>query len=171
MEVADLTFRGPGWHVCARCHRNKKNLNLHATLRSGSELVSSSQIHLAGYWQVILPLIALACRPRARAIRACAVGIARRGAQIRRPLVGARTLQSRWALVLSPPTCQMDADVRVTVRHSSGLSAVPSAAQRPCVSKPDGPPAVREPARTGRMQTRRDSFGRAWVRLSDSCEH
>ena len=58
--------------MCARCHRNKKNL--HATLRSGSELVS-------------LPdriLLLIACRPRARVIRACAVGIARRGAQIGR---------------------------------------------------------------------------------------
>ncbi len=36
----------------------------------------------------------------------------------------------------------MDADV--AARHSSGLSAVPSAAQ-PCVSKRDGPPALREP--------------------------
>jgi hypothetical protein len=70
VEVAVLTFRG--WHVCARCHRNKKNL--HAILRSGSELVS-------------LPdriLLLIACRPRARVIRACAVGIARRGAQIGR---------------------------------------------------------------------------------------
>ena len=67
---AVLTFRG--WHVCARCHRNKKNL--HATLRSGSELAS-------------LPdriLLLIACRPRARVIRACAVGVARRGAQIGR---------------------------------------------------------------------------------------
>ena len=44
-------------------------------------------------------------------------------------------------------------------RHSSGLSAFPSAAQ-PCVSQRDGPPAVREPRRG---QARRDSFGRAWV--------
>ena len=51
----------------------------------------------------------------------------------------------------------MNADV--TASHSSGLSAVPSATQ-PCVSKRDGPPAVREPRR---MQTRRDSFGRAWI--------
>ena len=49
----------------------------------------------------------------------------------------------------------MDADV--AARHSSGLSAVPSAAQ-PCVSKRDEPPAVREPRR---MQTRLDSFEHA----------
>ncbi len=70
VEVAVLTFRA--WHVCARCHRNKKNL--HAILRSGSELVSLSD-HLR---------LLVACRPRARVIRACAVGIARRGAQIGR---------------------------------------------------------------------------------------
>ena len=51
----------------------------------------------------------------------------------------------------------MNADV--TARHSSGLSAVPSAAQ-PCVSKRDGPPAVREPRR---MQARRDIDERAWM--------
>ena len=70
VEVAVLTFRG--WHVCARCHRNKKNL--HAILRSGSELVSLSD----------RILLLIACRPRARVIRACAVGVARRGAQIGR---------------------------------------------------------------------------------------
>ncbi len=72
VEDAVLTFRG--WHVCARCHRNKKNLN--AILRSGSELVSLSDRML------LFKLIA--CRPRARVIRACAVGVARRGAQIGR---------------------------------------------------------------------------------------
>ena len=45
----------------------------------------------------------------------------------------------------------------VAARHSCGLSAVPLAAQ-PCVSKRDGPPAVREPRR---IQTRLDSFERA----------
>ena len=68
VEVALLTFRV--WHACARCHRNKKNL--HAMLRSSSELVSLSD-HLR---------LLVACRPRARVIRACAVSIARRGAQI-----------------------------------------------------------------------------------------
>jgi hypothetical protein len=34
-EVAVPKFRV--WHVCARCHRNKKNLR--AILRSGSELI------------------------------------------------------------------------------------------------------------------------------------
>ena len=69
-EVAVLKFRG--WHVCARCHRNKKSLR--ATLRSGSELVPlADQI-----------LLLVACMPRVRVKRACAVGIARRGAQIGR---------------------------------------------------------------------------------------
>ena len=67
-EVAVLTFRA--WHVCARCHRNKKNL--HAIFCSGSELVS-----LSGHLRLLV-----ACRPRARVRRACAVSIARRGAQI-----------------------------------------------------------------------------------------
>ncbi len=70
MEVAVLTFRV--WHVCARCHRNKKSL--HAILRARSELISLSD----------RILLLVACRPRARVIRACAVGIARRGAQIGR---------------------------------------------------------------------------------------
>jgi hypothetical protein len=51
----------------------------------------------------------------------------------------------------------MDADV--AARRTSGPSAVPSAAQ-PCFAKRDGPPAVREPRK---MQTRRDSFGRALI--------
>ena len=66
VEVAVLTFRV--WHVCARCHRNQKSL--HAILRSRSELISDRI------------LLLVACRPRARVVRACAVGIARRGAQI-----------------------------------------------------------------------------------------
>ena len=69
-EVAVLKFRG--WRVCARCHRNKHNLR--AVRRSGSELVSLSD----------RILLLVACRPRARVKRACAVGIARRGAQIGR---------------------------------------------------------------------------------------
>ncbi len=67
VEVAVLTFRA--WHVCARCHRKKKNLC--ETLRSGSELLSLSD----------RILLLVACRPRARVKRACAVGMARRGAQ------------------------------------------------------------------------------------------
>ena len=68
VEVVVPTFRA--WHVCAQCHRNKKNL--HAIFCSGSELVSLSD-HLR---------LLVACRPRACVIRTCAVGIARRGAQI-----------------------------------------------------------------------------------------
>ena len=76
VEVAVLTFRG--WHVCARCHRNKKNLHAVPSLRSGSELVSLPD-------RILLQILLLiACRPRARVIRARAVGIARRGAQIGR---------------------------------------------------------------------------------------
>ena len=67
-EVAVLKFRG--WHVCARCHRYKKNLR--AILRSDSELISLSD----------RILLLVACRPRVRVTRACAVGMARRGAQI-----------------------------------------------------------------------------------------
>ena len=67
VEVVVLTFRA--WHVCARCHRKKKNQR--ETLRSGSELLSLSH----------RILLLVACRPRARVKRACAVGIARRGAQ------------------------------------------------------------------------------------------
>ena len=55
--------------MCARCHREKKNLR--ATLRSGSELISLSD----------RILLLVACRPRVRVKRACAVGMARRGAQ------------------------------------------------------------------------------------------
>ena len=73
-EVAVLEFqvRARGWHVCARCHREKKNPC--ATLRSGSELVSLSD----------RILLLAACRPRVRVKRACAVGMVRRGAQIGR---------------------------------------------------------------------------------------
>ncbi len=69
-EVAVLKFRG--WHVCARCHRHKKNLR--AILRSDSELMSLSD----------RILLLVACRPGVRVKRACAVGMARRGAQIGR---------------------------------------------------------------------------------------
>ena len=55
--------------MCARCHREKKNMR--ATLRSGSELISLSD----------RILLLVACRPRVRVKRACAVGMARRGAQ------------------------------------------------------------------------------------------
>ena len=58
--------------MCARCHRNKKNLQ--AILRSGSENVSLSD----------RMLLLAACRPRVRVKRACAVGMVRRGAQIGR---------------------------------------------------------------------------------------
>jgi hypothetical protein len=71
------------WHVCVRCHRNKREL------RSGSELVS-------------LPdriLLMVACRLCARVIHACDVGIARRGAQIGR--LG-EPCKAGWALVLAP---------------------------------------------------------------------
>jgi hypothetical protein len=47
-----MTFRL--WHVCARCHRNKRML--HAILRSDSKLVSLSD----------RILLLVACRPRAR---------------------------------------------------------------------------------------------------------
>ena len=59
------------------------------------------------------------------------------------------TLQSRASVSAHS---HMNADV--AARHSSGLSAILSAAQ-PCVSKWDEPPAVREPRR---MRTRLDIF-------------
>ena len=58
--------------MCARCHREKKNLR--AILRSDGELISLP----------IRILLLVACRPRVRVKRACAVGMARRGAQIGR---------------------------------------------------------------------------------------
>ena len=69
-EVAVLKFRV--WRVCARCHRNKKNVC--TILRSGSELI----------WFSVRILLLVACRPRVRVIRACAVGTASRGARIGR---------------------------------------------------------------------------------------
>jgi hypothetical protein len=93
--VAVSTFRG--WYVRARCHRHKKNLR--ETPRSGSELVSlalSDRI-----------LLLIACRPRARVKRACAVGVARPGARIGRPVLSRGILQSWWALVLTPTWTQM----------------------------------------------------------------
>jgi hypothetical protein len=50
VEAAVLTFRG--WHVCARCHRNKKNLHAFFFC-SGSELVSLCD----------RKLLLVACRP------------------------------------------------------------------------------------------------------------
>ena len=117
------------WNMCARCHGNKKNLR--SILPSGSELVS-----LSGRM-----LLLVACRPRARVIRACAVGIARRGAQIGR-LGAPCKAGGRWCSLTHGLICRRTPQFRA--------SAVPSDAQ-PCVSKRDGPPAVREPRR---IQTR-----------------
>ena len=64
-----LSWNLGGGIVRARCHREKKNM--HATLRSGSELISLSD----------RILLLVACRPSVRVKRACAVGMARRGAQ------------------------------------------------------------------------------------------
>ena len=63
-----LSWNFRGWHVCARCHRYKKNLR--AILGSDSELISLSD----------RILLLVACRPRVHVTRACAVGMARRGA-------------------------------------------------------------------------------------------
>ena len=149
VEVAPLTFRG--WHVCARCHRHKTTLD--AILRSGSELVSLSDRLLR----------LLARRPRAFVTRASAVCIARRGAQI--GTLGAPCKAGPRALTSALTLTHGRIHATGTARHSSGLSAVPSAAQ-PCVSKWDGPPAVhvREPRR---MQARRDIDERAWVVQAD----
>jgi hypothetical protein len=89
-------FKVLGGGTCsARCHRNKKNLHAILPSRSGSELVS-------------LPdriLLLIACRPRARVMRACAVGVGRQtGSSNRR---ARSTLQSRCALVLTPTWMQM----------------------------------------------------------------
>jgi hypothetical protein len=59
-----------GGGTCAHDATGKKK-NMHATLRSGSELISLSD----------RILLLVACRPRVRVKRACAVGMARRGAQ------------------------------------------------------------------------------------------
>ena len=58
--------------MCARCHRNERNL--HATLRCASGLVSLSD-------RIPPPV---ACRPRVCVKPTCAVGMVRRGAQIGR---------------------------------------------------------------------------------------
>ena len=62
-----------GGGTCAHDATGKVK-NLRATLRSGSELVPLAD----------RILLLVACRPRVRVKRACAVGIARRGAQIGR---------------------------------------------------------------------------------------
>jgi hypothetical protein len=96
-----------------------------------------------------LPLVA--CRPCARVIRACAVGIAGRGARIGR-LGAPCKAAGHWCSLPHGCRCRRAPQFRAIE------SAVPSAAQ-PCVSKRDGPPAVREPRR---MQTRRDI---SWTRM------
>ncbi len=78
-EVAVLEFRG--WHVGARSHWEKENLRAVLQVLSGSELVSLSDRILV---VLVLPPVACSLRPRVRVKRACqcALGIARRGAQI-----------------------------------------------------------------------------------------
>ena len=90
VEVAVLTFRA--WHVCARCHRERKNLR--ATLRSGSELVSLSD----------RMLLLAACRPTC----SCQTRLCRRHGQMGSSNRKARiALQSRWALLLTNRCMQM----------------------------------------------------------------
>ena len=80
--------------MCARCHREKKNLR--ATLRSGGELAPWSD------WILLLA----ACRQRARVKRACAVGIARRGAQIGRLGAPCKAGGHCWALTHECRCCR-----------------------------------------------------------------
>jgi hypothetical protein len=123
-SLSGLTF--PVSHVCARCHRNKKNLR--SILRSGSELVSLSD----------RMVLLVACRPRARVIRSCAVGVARPGARIGR-LGASCKVGGRWCSLPHDGRCRR-------APHSRAIGGVPSDAQ-PCALKRDGPPAVREPRR------------------------
>ncbi len=83
VEVAVLKFRG--WHVCARCHRHKRNLR--ATLRSDSELISSSD----------RILLLVACRPR---VRVSHTHLCRRHGQTGSSNRKTRSaLQGRWAFL------------------------------------------------------------------------
>ncbi len=130
-EARDAVPKFRVWHVCARCHRNKKNLC--AILRSCSELVSRSD----------RILLLIACRPRARVIRAYAVATARRGLGARIGRLGAPCKAGvRCCSLTHGCRCRRTPQFRAT----TVVSAVPSTAQ-PCGSKRDGPPAVREPRR------------------------
>ena len=117
VEVVVLTFRA--WHVCARCHRKKKNQR--ETLRSGSELLSLSH----------RILLLVACRPRARVKRACAVGIARRGAQTGR--LGS-SCKAGQVFVFARWCCYTASDMNpasVGARRPLGGFALRRAAERP----------------------------------------
>jgi hypothetical protein len=125
--------------VCARCHRNKTNLQ--PILCSGSELVR--------LFDRILLLVA--CRPRARVIRACAVGIARRGAQIGRLGVPCKAGGRRCSLThdvicrSAPQFRAIGGPVgRTALRLETGRGHLPFANRAGC---------ERERAR----------FGRAWI--------
>jgi len=122
-EVAVLKFRV--WRVCARCHRNKKNLR--SILRSGSELASLSDRNL----------LLVACRPRARVIRACAVGIARPGAQIGR-LGASCKAGGRWYSLTHDGGCRRAPQFRA-IGGPVGRAALRLVSGRPA--------AVREPRR------------------------
>ena len=92
-EVAVLKFRG--WHVCARCHRYKKNLR--AILRSDSELISLSD----------RILLLVACRPTC----SCHTRLCRRHGQTGSSNRKTRSaLQGRWAFLDTHTWMQMPPD-------------------------------------------------------------
>ncbi len=118
-----LSWNSGRWHVCARCHRERKNLR--ATLRSGSENVSlSDQI-----------LLLVACRPRVQVKRACAVGIARRGAQIGRLGAPCKAGGRWWPLTHECRCCR--APQFRAIGDPVGRAALPLEGSQP--------PAAREP--------------------------
>ncbi len=128
--------------MCARCHRNKKNL--HAILRSGSELASLSD----------RILLLIACRPRARVVRACAVGVARRGAQMGR-LGAPCKAGGRWCSLPHERRC----------RRAPQFRAIGSPVGRAALRLETGRATCR--SRTRQMQARRDIDERAWVVRTD----
>ena len=132
VEVAVLTFRA--WHVCARCHRNKKNL--HAIFCSGSELVPCTD-HLR-----LFGCMRTAC--------SCHTRLCRQHRQTGSSNMKARsTLQSR-ADVGTYPTLRIYGQ-----RQKSALSRRPSAVWRLRTTKgsgaaradPEGAPARRADVR------------------------
>ena len=125
--------------MCARCHRNKNDIC--AILRSGSELVPLSD----------RILLLVACRPRVRGIRACAVGTARRGARIGR-LGAPCKAGGRWCSLTHGLIC----------RRTPQFRAIGGSVGRAALRLETGWATCRSRA-TQDTDARRARFGRAWV--------
>ena len=133
--------------------------SLASVARPACPSIMGTCVHLGGRWPVALAgrlLLLVACRSRARVIRACAVavGIAKRGAQIRR--LGASCKAGvRWCSLPHGRRCRHgDAPQFRAIGGPVGRAALrleTGRATRAATCRSRTAPAVREPRR---MQTR-----------------